>query len=60
MFVSRLGNLLNDALAIFLPVESAETFRELFCRMLGVGFIAVSARPEGGQESTPYAESQDP
>jgi hypothetical protein len=37
-------NFLNVAFAIFLPVEPEDAFKEL-CPMLGIGFIAVSARP---------------
>jgi hypothetical protein len=54
------GKVLNGAFAILLPVEPEDTLKELFYRMLGVGFIAVSARPEVDHESTPYAEIQDP
>jgi hypothetical protein len=54
------GNLLNDAGAIFLPAEPKDSFKELFNRRVGVGFIAVSADSEVGQENVPYAERQDP
>jgi hypothetical protein len=38
----RAGNFLNDAFAIFPHVEPEETFKKLFYRGLGMGFIAVS------------------
>jgi hypothetical protein len=38
----RAGNFLNDAFAIFPPVEPEETLKKLFYRLLGVGFMAVS------------------
>jgi hypothetical protein len=40
VFISLSGNPLNDAFAILLPVETEATFKELFYRMLGVGFIS--------------------
>jgi len=40
------GSCLGDAFAIFPHGEWEGAFKKLFCRMPGVGLIAVSARPE--------------
>ena len=38
----RAGNFLSDAYAIFPHVKPEDTFKKLFYRMLGVGFITAS------------------
>jgi hypothetical protein len=38
----RGGNFLNDAFAIFPHVEQGDTFKKLFYRILGIGFMLVS------------------
>ena len=38
----RAGNFLSDAYAIFPHVKPEDTFKKLFYRMLGLGFIAAS------------------
>src|SRR5208337_435229 len=42
---------LNGAFAIFPHVEPEDTFKKLFYRMLGVGFIAVSPGPESAKRA---------
>jgi hypothetical protein len=39
----RVGNFLNDAFVIFPPVEAHETAKKWLYRVLGVGFVTVSA-----------------
>ncbi len=44
---------LNGAFAIIPHVEPQDTFKKLFYRMLGVGFIAASAGPESAKRALP-------